>query len=49
MNILKEIFGDFSTFSRYAPGVETNMNLDDLQSSGRRGYHRSVRAACHHE
>ena len=34
MNILKEIFGDFSTFSRYAPGVETNMNLDDLQSSG---------------
>lgn len=34
MNILKEIFGDFSTFIRYAPGVETNMNLDDLQSSG---------------
>lgn len=34
MNILKDIFKDFSTFSRYAPGVETNMDLDDLQSSG---------------
>jgi hypothetical protein len=34
MNILKDIFNDFSTFSRYAPGVETNMDLNDLQSSG---------------
>lgn len=34
MNILTEIFHDFSTFSRYAPGVETNMDLNDLQSSG---------------
>lgn len=34
MNILTELFQNFSTFSRYAPGVETNMNLDDLQSSG---------------
>lgn len=34
MNILTELFTDFSTFSRYAPGVETNMDLNDLQSSG---------------
>lgn len=34
MNILTDIFNDFSTFSRYAPGVETNMDLNDLQSSG---------------
>lgn len=34
MNILKDIFNDLSTFSRYAPGVETNMDLNDLQSSG---------------
>ncbi len=34
MNILKDLFTDFSTFSRYAPGVETNMTLDDLQPSG---------------
>lgn len=34
MNILTDIFHDFSTFSRYAPGVETNMDLDDLLSSG---------------
>lgn len=44
MNILKEIFGDFSTFIRYAPGVETNMNLDDLQSSGLTA-HKRVEAA----
>lgn len=34
MNILTEIFQNFSTFSKYAPGVETNMDLNDLQSSG---------------
>lgn len=34
MNILMQIFKDFATFSRYAPGVETNMDLNDLQSSG---------------
>ena len=34
MNILTELFHDFATFSRYAPGVETNMDLNDLQSSG---------------
>uniref|UniRef100_A0AB33JIB5 Uncharacterized protein n=1 Tax=Prevotella sp. GTC17262 TaxID=3236797 RepID=A0AB33JIB5_9BACT len=34
MNVLTDIFKDFSTFSRYAPGVETNMDLNDLQSSG---------------
>lgn len=34
MNILTELFNDFATFSRYAPGVETNMDLNDLQSSG---------------
>lgn len=34
MNILTELFNDFSTFSRYAPGVETNMDLNDLHSSG---------------
>lgn len=34
MNILTEIFHNLSTFSRYAPGVETNMDLNDLQSSG---------------
>ncbi len=34
MNILVELFKDFGTFSRYAPGVETNMDLNDLQSSG---------------
>ena len=34
MNILTELFKNFSTFSRYAPGVETNMDLNDLQSSG---------------
>lgn len=34
MNILRTIFKDLSTFTRYAPGVETNMSLDDLQASG---------------
>lgn len=34
MNILVEIFKNFSTFSLYAPGVETNMDLNDLRSSG---------------
>ena len=34
MNILTELFHDFATSSRYAPGVETNMDLNDLQSSG---------------
>lgn len=34
MNILIDIFGNFATFSKYAPGVETNMDLNDLLSSG---------------
>lgn len=34
MNILTELFKDVSTFRRYAPGVETNMDLNDLQPSG---------------
>ena len=34
MNILRTIFKDLSTFTQYAPGVETNMSLDDLQASG---------------
>lgn len=34
MNILRDIFKNMATFSRYAPGVETNINLDDLQASG---------------
>ena len=34
MNILVGIFKNFSTFSLYAPGVETNMDLNDLRSSG---------------
>nr|DAT14545.1 MAG TPA: hypothetical protein [Caudoviricetes sp.] len=34
MNILVDIFKNFSTFSLYAPGVETNMDLNDLLSSG---------------
>ena len=34
MNTLRLFFKDMGTFSRYAPGVETNMNLDDLQASG---------------
>lgn len=33
-NILVDIFKDFGTFSKYAPGVETNMDLNDLLSSG---------------
>lgn len=33
-NVLVEIFKDFGTFSKYAPGVETNMDLNDLLSSG---------------
>ena len=34
MNILVDIFKNFSIFSLYAPGVETNMDLNDLLSSG---------------
>lgn len=34
MKILKELFGNLSTFSSYAPGVETNIDLRDLQPSG---------------
>lgn len=34
MNILVDIFKNFSIFSLYAPGVETNMDLNDLRSSG---------------
>ena len=34
MNILIAVFNDFATFSKYATGVETNMNLNDLLSSG---------------
>lgn len=34
MNILVDIFKDFGSFSKYAPGVETNMDLNDLLSSG---------------
>ena len=34
MNILVDIFKNFSAFSLYAPGVETNMDLNDLRSSG---------------
>ena len=34
MKILKELFGNLSTFSSYAPGVETNIDLQDLQPSG---------------
>nr|DAQ55435.1 MAG TPA: hypothetical protein [Caudoviricetes sp.] len=34
MNILVDIFKNFSTFSLYAPGAETNMDLNDLRSSG---------------
>ena len=33
-NVLVYIFKDFGTFSKYAPGVETNMDLNDLLSSG---------------
>lgn len=33
MNILTQLFDSFSTFSLYAPGVETNMNLNDLNAS----------------
>lgn len=33
-NVLVDIFKDFGTFSKYAPGVETNMDLNDLFSSG---------------
>lgn len=34
MNILLELFTNLGTFSRYAPGVETNVDLRYLQSSG---------------
>ena len=33
-NVLVDIFKDSGTFSKYAPGVETNMDLNDLLSSG---------------
>lgn len=33
-NVLVDIFRDFGSFSKYAPGVETNMDLNDLLSSG---------------
>ena len=33
-NVLVDIFKYFGTFSKYAPGVETNMDLNDLLSSG---------------
>lgn len=33
-NVLVDIFKDFGTFSKYAPGVETNMDLNDLLLSG---------------
>ena len=33
-NVLVDIFKDFGTFSKYAPGVETNLDLNDLLSSG---------------
>lgn len=33
-NVLVDIFKDFGSFSKYAPGVETNMDLNDLLSSG---------------
>lgn len=33
-NVFVDIFKDFGTFSKYAPGVETNMDLNDLLSSG---------------
>ncbi len=33
-NVLVDIFKDFGSFSKYAPGVETNMDLNDLFSSG---------------
>lgn len=31
MKILQELFGNLATFSSYAPGVETNIDLQDLQ------------------
>lgn len=34
MKILQELFGNLATFSSYAPGVETNIDLQDLQPSG---------------
>ena len=34
MKILQELFGNLSTFSSYTPGVETNIDLRDLQPSG---------------
>lgn len=35
MNILSELFDSLASFAEYAPGLETNNSLDDLQSSGR--------------
>lgn len=35
MNVLTELFDTLATFSEYAPGVDANYTLDDLQSSGR--------------
>ena len=34
MKILQELFNNLATFSSYAPGVETNIDLQDLQPSG---------------
>lgn len=34
MKILQELFDNLATFSSYAPGVETNIDLQDLQPSG---------------
>lgn len=33
--MLKDLFQDLSTFSKYAAGVDTNSSLDDLEPSGR--------------
>lgn len=35
MNVLSELFDSLASFAEYAPGLETNNSLDDLQSSGR--------------
>ena len=42
MNVLSELFDSLATFTEYAPGVETNNSLDDLQSSGRTARKRVV-------
>jgi hypothetical protein len=33
--MLKDLFQDLATFSKYAAGVDTNSSLDDLEPSGR--------------